>query len=108
MTKIRLEVEIDGERAEARRALSAAIDADVFQQSVSESDEVFVDSMSISDEAEVRRELTRFTVEVEIDGDRNAAAEAVDDALDDGVLQDAIREQGDVTVESAVVVFEQR
>lgn len=104
MTKFTLEIEIDGERVEAAKALDAAIESDALQEFFRESGNAYVDRATVAEEKSLGETLTRFTVEVEIDGDRAEAAEALDDALDACVLQDAINNSGDVTVETAVVV----
>lgn len=101
-TKFTLEIEISGPVGQASGVLHTAMDDAVLQQHIDDSAAVSVESAAVTEETELGEKLTRFTVEIEIDGD--GAAEALDDALDAGVLQEFIDDRG-VTVESAVVTF---
>ena len=51
--------------------------------------------------------MSKFIIEIEIDGDEDAASAAIDSALDAGVLQDYINDydhdEGPLEVSSAVV-----
>jgi len=103
MTRFVLEVEIGGDLGAASAALNAAIDAAVLQDHIRASAAVYPESVTVTQVDEVMVHLTRFTVEVAIDGNRGEATEALDDALDAGVLQEFIKQGGYLTVESAVV-----
>ena len=107
MTKFTLEIEIGGEPKEASSALDAALDVGALQDFVNASEGVRADRATVTEEKELDKKLTRFTVEIEIEGDRSAAAQALDDAIDDEVLQDFINGRSDVTVGRAAVVYEQ-
>ena len=104
MTKFTIEVDIDGEREAATRALNAALAEGVLQQHINDATAAFADRATVTVEQELDAELTRFHVELEVDGDPGEAAEALDDALDAGVLQDFVRDHDDATVEGAVVI----
>jgi hypothetical protein len=103
MTRFVLEIEIGGDLDAATGALNAAIDADVLQDHIKISAAVFPESMTVTKVEEIADHLTRFTVEAAIDGNRGEASEALDDALDAGVLQEFIKQSAAVTVERAVV-----
>jgi len=106
MTRFTVEVDVVGDPTEASRVIGSAIDSGVLQYCVNDAGDVRVERATVTEERELDKKLTRFTVEIEVDGARAEAAEALDDALDDGVFQNLIDSHG-VTVESAVVVFEQ-
>ena len=107
MTKFTLEIDIAGEHEEASRVLNLALTEGVLQQHVNEAAVVFAETAVVTLEQDLDAELTRFHVDLEIDGNPGEAAEALDDALDAGVLQDFVKDHGDLTVEGAAVINRQ-
>lgn len=96
MTKFTIEVDITGDYEVASRAIAEALANGTLTGFVTEATGgvIYVEGATVTDHREFDGGMTRFTLELDIEGDAGVAAAALDDAFDADVLQNGIRDAG--------------